>query len=181
MECVRKHPGAEMFWRALKAGYGSTAGVGDWRLIKHCAGGLFDDGIVALGRNYPRNIRLWRQHFGEKRVLVITSEELEDDRVDTMTTVFDLLGLPPLAESVGFDRVCPGDFARGHVHHDADGKLVNAGSCELSDQEKEIKGPTSARRSYDIPPQLVFRLREFYRESVAEVEELLGRRLQWLQ
>ena len=67
-----------------------------------------------------------------------TAEELETSHRSTMRKVFDFLGVspqPPDRDNTA--RVCPLDFAGGHIHHDPqNGVLVNAGGCSESDALK---------------------------------------------
>ena len=125
---------------------------------------------------------------------VISREELKDERVPTMRSLFEFLGVDPTFTSEQFEREWEtGSGKRGGRFRIMD-RAVRLPGLRSFDRnfdrlperlrwlvERLVHDPDSgAAPKPELPAELRLRLEELFRDDGAELERVAGRRFGWL-
>jgi Sulfotransferase domain len=153
-----------------------------------------DSAYVARSR-YAMQVEPYLSEFGGDRVAIVSREELKDDRAATMRRAFEFLEVEASFTSEQFDREWE------------TGSAKSGGGFRIMDRAVRIPGLRALDRNFDRLPErlrwLVERLvhdpesgaaakpelsREFreqleelFREDVARLEQVAGKRFGWLE
>jgi hypothetical protein len=143
---------------------------------------------------YARQAEPYLEHLGSERIAFVTREELRDRRAETMRNLFGFLGVEAGFTSPQFEREWETGSAKG------------GGGFRLMDRAVRLPGLRSLDRNFDrlperwrwvverivhdpgsgeapkpeLPAGLRARLVEVFRPDVERLEELAGRKLDWL-
>jgi hypothetical protein len=156
---------------------------------------LAGDGGAYVDRGlYAFQVEPYLESFGIERILVISQEELHDDRDATLRRVFGFLEIDESFTSPEFDREWETGSAKG------------SGGFRLMDRAVRLPGLRALDRNFDrlperlrwrverivhdpdagpgskpeLPDELRARLSERFRPDAERLEELTGRRFGWL-
>jgi hypothetical protein len=155
------------------------------------------DGSYLSRSRYAMQVEPYLAAFGEERVSIVSREELHDDREATMRRMFELGGVDPDFHSEQFEREWETGSARARE---------GGGGFRLMDRAVRLPGLRALDRNFDrLPeslrwmvekvvhdpgsgaapkPELPAGLREHLTEAlandVARLEEIAGRRFDWL-
>jgi hypothetical protein len=171
----------------------------------HNVGGGYDDHTLADAFADPESAYVTRsryffqlepylEEFGPERIEIVGREELKRDRPATMRRVFAFLGVDPGFSSEQFEREWETGTAKGR------------GRFRLMDRAVRLPGLRAVDRNFDrlpeplrwlvervvhdpgagevpkpeVPPPLRQRLADLFRDDVARLEGVAGRKFGWL-
>jgi hypothetical protein len=152
-----------------------------------------DSAYVARSR-YAMQAEPYLERFGAERLLVVTREELRDDRAATMRRAFDFVGVDPAFSSPQFERQWE------------TGSAKSGGGFRIMDRAVRLPGLRALDRNFDrlpeslrwlverlvhdpgarpapkpeLEPGLRERLETLLRDDVAELQRITGREFGWL-
>jgi hypothetical protein len=143
---------------------------------------------------YAMQLRPYLEEFGADRITILSREELRRDRAGTMRRLFELLGIDPGFSSEQFARqweTGSGKAAGGFRLMDRAVRLPGLRAIDRNFDrlpeslrwiaERIVHDPdTGAAPKPDLPAELRRRLEDRYRDDVAELERVAGRRFGWL-
>jgi len=172
----------------------------------HNVGGGYDDRTLVDAFADPESAYVTRSRyffqlepyleaFGEERIEIVGREELKRDRPATMRRVFAFLGVEPGFSSPQFEREWETGTAKG------------GGRFRLMDRAVRLPGLRTLDRNFDrlpealrwlvervvhdpgageapkpeVPPALRKELAGLFRDDVARLERVAGRRFGWLE
>jgi hypothetical protein len=172
----------------------------------HNVGGGYEDRSLTDALSDPESSYAARSHyfvqlepyleaFGAERIAIVSREELKADRPGTMRRAFEFLGVDPDFTSEQFEREWETGVAKG------------GGRFRLMDRAVRLPGLRAIDRNFDrlpeslrwvverfvhdpdageapkpeLPQALREHLIELFRDDVAQLEDLAGRRFGWLE
>jgi Sulfotransferase domain len=152
-----------------------------------------ESAYVARSR-YAMQLDPYLSEFGSERVAIVSREELKDGRAATMRRVFGFLGVDATFHSEQFDREWETGSAKATGGFRIMDRAVRLRGLRALDRnfdrlperlrwlvERLVHDPGSgAAAKPDLQPELRARLEELFREDVARVEQMAGRRFGWL-
>jgi hypothetical protein len=153
-----------------------------------------DNAYVARSR-YAMQLEPYLSEFGDERVAIVSREELKDDRAATMRRVFAFVGVDASFTSEQFDReweTGSGKSSGGFRLMDRAVRLPGLRALDRNFDrlperlrwlvERVVHDPSSgAAAKPDLSPELRAQLQQLFREDVARLEEVAGRRFGWLE
>jgi hypothetical protein len=153
-----------------------------------------ESSYVARSR-YAFQLEPYLETFGLERIEIVSREELKRDRPATMRRVFAFLGIDPGFTSEQFEREWETGTAKGGARFQIMDKAVRLPGLRALDRnfdrlpeslrwlvERVVHDPRAGAVSKpEVPEALRDRLAGLFREDVARLEQLTGRRFQWLE
>jgi hypothetical protein len=144
---------------------------------------------------YAMQLKRYLERFERSQILIVAREDLLRERAGTMREVFGFLGVDEDFDSPQFSREWETGTGKG------------SGSFRLMDRAVRLPGLRALDRNFDrlpeglrwlvervihdpeageapkptVPPALRERLTELFRDDVARLQELTGRRFAWLE
>jgi hypothetical protein len=151
-----------------------------------------DSAYVARGR-YAMQVEPYLREFGSERVLILSREQLGGDREPTMRRVFEFCGVDPAFSSRQFEReweTGSGKSSGGFRFMDRAVRLPGLRALDRNFDrlpeslrwavERVVHDPdTGAAPKPELEPALYDRLASYFRDDVARLEQLAGRRFGW--
>jgi hypothetical protein len=151
------------------------------------------DGAYVARSRYATQLDPYLREFGSERVAIVSREELKDDRGATMSRVFGFVGVDPSFRSEHFEREWE------------TGSAKSTGGFRLMDRAVRLPGLRALDRNFDrlperlrwlverlvhepesgaapkpeLPDELRARLEDLFRDDVARLEGIAGRRFGW--
>ena len=152
-----------------------------------------DSSYVARSR-YFFQLEPYLEVFGPDRIELISREELKTDRLATMRRAFSFLGIDPGFSSEQFEREWETGVAKGRSRFRIMDRAVRLPGLRAIDRnfdrlpeslrwlaERVIHDPNAGEAPKpELPDPLRERLTQLFRDDVARLEELAGRRFDWL-
>jgi len=152
-----------------------------------------ESSYVTRGR-YFFQLEPYLEAFGAERIEIVGREELKFDRPATMRRAFDFLGVDPSFTSEQFEREWETGVAKGGSRFRIMDRAVRLPGLRAIDRnfdrlpeslrwlaERFVHDPNAGEAPKpELPVPLQARLVEVFREDVARLEELAGRRFGWL-
>jgi Sulfotransferase family len=152
-----------------------------------------DSAYVARSR-YAMQAEPYVREFGSERLLILSSEQLADEREATMRRVFELCGVDPGFSSAQFERQWETGSAKSGGRFRLMDRAVRLPGLRALDRnfdrlpeslrwlvERTVHDPDSgAAPKPALEPGLHERLASLFRDDVAQLEQLAGRRFGWL-
>ena len=143
---------------------------------------------------YAFQLEPYLDAFGADRVAIVSREELKDERAATMRRLFDFAGVDAGFTSEQFEREWETGSAKGRGRFRLMDRAVRMPGLRALDRnfdrlperlrwvvERVVHDPTTgAAPKPELPIDLRRRLEEFFREDVAGLERVAGRRFGWL-
>ncbi len=171
----------------------------------HNVGGGYDDRTLADAFADPESAYVTRSRyffqlepyldeFGPQRIEIVGREELKRDRPATMRRVFAFLGVDPGFSSTQFEREWETGTAKGGGRFRVMDRAVRLPGLRAVDRnfdrlperlrwlvERVVHDPgAGAAPKPEVPPPLRQQLAELFRDDVARLERVAGRRFGWL-
>ena len=133
--------------------------------------------------------------FGAERIEIVGREELRDDRPGTMRRVFEFLGVDPNFTSEQFEREWETGTAKGGGRFRIMDRAVRLPGLRALDRnfdrlpeslrwlvERVVHDPARGEvPKPELPDELRQQLAGLFREDIARLGELAGRRFGWLE
>jgi len=133
--------------------------------------------------------------FGRERILIVSREELKRDRPATMSRIFGFLGVDPTFTSEQFEREWETGTAKRGARFRLLDRAVRMPGLRALDRnfdrlpeslrwlvERVVHDPAAGEvPKPEVTPDLRERLTELFRDDVARLEEVAGRRFGWLE
>jgi hypothetical protein len=152
-----------------------------------------ESSYVTRGR-YFFQLEPYLEAFGAERIAIVAREELKSDRPETMRRAFGFCGVDPDFTSEQFEREWETGVAKTGSRFRIMDRAVRLPGLRALDRnfdrlpeslrwvvERLVHDPTGGEAPKpQLPPDLRERLVELFREDVARLEELAGRRFDWL-
>jgi hypothetical protein len=171
----------------------------------HNVGGGYDDRPLeeALGdpdssyvsrSRYHFQLEPYLEAFGPERIQIVSREELKSERPRTMRRAFDFVGVDPAFSSDQFEREWETGVAKTGSRFRIMDRAVRLPGLRALDRnfdrlpeslrwvvERLVHDPGGGEAPKpQLPADLRERLTTLFREDVARLEELAGRRFGWL-
>jgi hypothetical protein len=171
----------------------------------HNVGGGYDDRTLADAFADPESAYVTRsryffqlepylEEFGPERIEIVGREELKRDRPATMRRVFAFLGVDPDFSSEQFEREWETGTAKGRGRFRLMDRAVRLPGLRAVDRnfdrlpeplrwlvERVVHDPgAGAAPKPEVPPPLRQRLADLFRDDVARLEGVAGRKFGWL-
>ena len=156
---------------------------------------LADERSAYVDRSrYAFQLEPYLDTFGSASIRVISREELKDERALTMRGLFEFLGVDPTFTSEQFEREWETGSGKGGGRFRIMDRAVRLPGLRSLDRnfdrlperlrwvvERLVHDPDSgAAPKPELPAELRRRLEELFRDDVAQLELIAGRRFGWL-
>lgn len=145
-----------------------------------------DPHYVNVGR-YAYQLKPFLERFPEKQLLLITMDELANDRDAFLKKVADFLGIDP--EKFAPTKIHQGDSSR--KNNEKVDKVIASGFGQtmrklvpvrhryyVKSKFQKAFSKSAEQGEYDLPQEVVTELKKVYDAEITAIEELMGRSLE---